>query len=79
MKATSKIKTTAEVAREEAGLTRPQLAKKARISEAYLRQVEKHGAASFALAERLSRICNCRLDVYLWGTPAADTIPKKVE
>jgi transcriptional regulator with XRE-family HTH domain len=60
-------KTRAELAREAAGMTRCQLAKKARISEAYLRQVERHGRASFCLAERLAALCNCRLDIYIRG------------
>jgi len=60
-------KTRAELAREAAGMTRHQLAKKARISEAYLRRVERHGRASFYLAERLAALCNCRLDIYIRG------------
>lgn len=64
---TEKPKTRAELAREAAGMTRPQLAKKARVSEAYLRLVERHGRASFSLAERLAALCNCRLDVYIRG------------
>jgi transcriptional regulator with XRE-family HTH domain len=59
-------KTRAELAREAAGMTRLQLAKKARISEAYLRQVERHGRASFSLADRLAVFCKCRLDIYIY-------------
>jgi transcriptional regulator with XRE-family HTH domain len=57
--------TEAERARERAGLTRQQLAKKARISDAYLRNIEHRGRASFALAERLSVLCRCRIETYL--------------
>lgn len=58
-------KTEAEHARERRGLTRQQLAKKARISEAYLRQVENHGRAPYALAERLAILCRCPIITYL--------------
>jgi transcriptional regulator with XRE-family HTH domain len=59
-------KTRAELAREAAGMTRKQLAKKARVSEAYLRIVERHGGASFCLADRLAAFCKCRLDIYIY-------------
>lgn len=65
--AEERIMTRAELAREAAGMTRPQLAKKARVSVAYLRQVERHGRASFCLAERLAALCRCRLDIYIRG------------
>ena len=58
-------KTEAERVRERAGLTRQQLAKKARISEAYLRQIENHGRANYALAERLAILCRCPIITYL--------------
>lgn len=58
-------KTVAECARERAGLTRQQLAKRARISEPYLRQIEYRGRAPYALAERLAILCRCRIDTYL--------------
>ena len=61
-------------ARERAGLTIEQAARKARISAAYLRKVERGGCDSFPLAERLSEILGCRIDLFLGlgggGTPA---------
>jgi hypothetical protein len=63
----------ATTAREKVGLTLEQAAKKARVGVAYLRYVERHGC-SFVLAERLSRIYACNIDVFLptrsgGGTP----------
>jgi len=61
-------KTSAEFAREAAGMTRRQLAKKARVSEHYLRLIERqHRRASFSLADRLAALCRCRLDIYIRG------------
>jgi transcriptional regulator with XRE-family HTH domain len=61
-----KAKTRAELAREAAGMTRRQLAKKARVSEAYLRLVERqHRRASFSLADRLAALCRCSLSTYI--------------
>ena len=57
--------TEAELARERAGFTVKQLAKRARISEAYLRRVERNGRAPFALAERLSILCRFKMQTYL--------------
>ena len=53
------------MARERAGLTLKQAARRARIGERYLRSIELHGNASFALARRLSRIYHCPIDLFL--------------
>jgi hypothetical protein len=63
--------TKAVLAREAAGLTPQQAARRARIRVAYLRQIEQHGAP-FVLAERLARLYRCKIDIFLpvgRGTP----------
>ncbi len=60
-------------ARESAGLTLKAAAKRARISVAYLRRIEKSGAAPYVLAVRLSHIYNCKIDVFLQGQPERPT------
>jgi len=52
------------LAREAAGLTVKQLAKRARRHPRYIRELELHGAP-YATAEKLSRILGCSIDVYL--------------
>jgi transcriptional regulator with XRE-family HTH domain len=59
--------THAAQAREAAGLTLEQAAKRARVSVRYLRHVERHGAG-YALARRLSHIYNCSLATFLYPT-----------
>jgi len=54
----------AKLARETVGLTLEQAAKRARITPQYLMQVERKGA-SFSLAQRLSRLYDCRIDFFL--------------
>lgn len=58
--------------RELNNLSLEQAAKKARVSPAYLRQVEKKGG-SYTLAKRLAAIYGCPIDVFLpkpgGGTP----------
>jgi len=58
-------KTAAELAREAAGMTRAELAKKVRLSENYIKKIERHGRASFTLAERLAVLCDCRIETYI--------------
>ena len=55
------------LAREMAGLTVEEAAKKARVGVQYLRQVERNGRASFALAQRLCALYRCRLDIFLYS------------
>ncbi|HEX8236059.1 MAG TPA: helix-turn-helix domain-containing protein [Abditibacteriaceae bacterium] len=53
--------TPAAKARQSAGLTIEQAAKRARIGVEYLRRLERHGGASYVLARRLARLyggCN---------------------
>lgn len=57
-------KSDAERARELAGLTLEQAAKRARICPRYLRRVERAGA-NYALAQRLAAIYGCRIEVFL--------------
>ncbi len=62
----------AQAAREAAGLTLLQVAKRAHITPGYLAAVERDGGC-YSLAERLSRIYGCRMDDFLpmasVGTP----------
>lgn len=55
----------AMLARQRAGFTLAQAAKRARVGERYLRRIELHGNASFALARRLARIYRCPIDLFL--------------
>jgi len=56
----------AATARASAGFTLEQAAKRARITSAYLRQVEKRGA-SYSLAKRLAALYGCPIDTFLGG------------
>lgn len=60
----TRVKTAAQLAREDAGLTIEEAAKKARISVGYLRQVERTSAC-YTLACRLSRLYDCDMKVFL--------------
>ena len=61
--------TLATEAREAAGLTLAQAARRARVGTAYLRRIERHGAAPYVLAVRLAGLYGCRMDVFLQGQP----------
>jgi len=56
---------SAVAARESAGLTIEAAAQRARVTPAYLRQIERHGGAPFALACRLARLYGAPLDTFL--------------
>lgn len=56
--------TLASRARETAGLSIKEAARRAHISEAYLRQIESKGAP-YTLARRLAALYECRVDVFL--------------
>lgn len=55
----------AECARNMAGLTLKQAAHRARISEPYLRRIERHGNAPYALATRLADLYCCSIHLFL--------------
>ena len=57
--------TSATAAREAAGLTVVQAARKVRICPAYLRHCEKNGA-SYGLALRLAALFHCDISLFLW-------------
>lgn len=61
------MNTQIALAREKAGLTVEEAAEKARVGVQYLRQVERNGRASFALAQRLCALYQCRLDIFLYS------------
>ena len=52
-------------AREKTGLSLEQAASRARVSVAYLRQLERNGRFSYGLAERLSRLYQCNLAAFV--------------
>lgn len=60
------MNTQIALAREMAGLTIEEAARRARIGVQYLRQVERNGRASFTLAQRLCALYQCRLDIFLY-------------
>ena len=55
----------ATIAREQAGMTIEQAAKKARVGVRYLASLEKRGGFSFVLASRLTKVYGCRIDNFL--------------
>lgn len=55
----------ARKAREAAGLDAKTAAKRARVTPAYLLQCERTNKFSYALAMRLYKIYNCRLEVFV--------------
>lgn len=66
----------AQLARERAGITLSAAARRARVSERYLRGVERNGA-EYALAVRLAGIYGCRIELFL-GRGDARTSPDPV-
>lgn len=60
--------TSASQAREAAALTLDVAARKARVSVSYLRRIERHGGATYALAMRLARLYGCSAHVFLYPT-----------
>lgn len=64
--------TLAAQAREAAGLSVQEAARRAHITEGYLRRIESKGAP-YMLARRLAALYECRVDVFLprkTSTPA---------
>ncbi len=54
-------------ARERAGLSLEDAAKKARVCARYLRDIERRGGAGYGLAMRLSRLYGCSANLFLYG------------
>lgn len=63
---TRSITSAASVAREIAGYSVDEAARRARIGAAYLRRIEIHGNAPYALARRLSAIYDCPISFFLY-------------
>jgi|GEM_PF-2945501 len=59
-------------ARHRAGLTLATAAAQAHVCEAYLRQVEGHGAP-YWLARRLAAVYQCRIDLFLPRKEGSET------
>ncbi len=57
--------TPAQQAREDAGMTVAQAARRVRISKNYLRQIERHGNTPYVLATRLARLYHCSIEFFL--------------
>jgi transcriptional regulator with XRE-family HTH domain len=57
--------TPAIQAREAAGYTLIQAARRARVSPIYLRRIEKHGKAPYVLACRLRALYGCSIHAFL--------------
>jgi transcriptional regulator with XRE-family HTH domain len=55
----------AQRAREAAGFSLGDAARRARVSPNYLRRIELHGGASYVLAKRLCRIYRCSIHLFL--------------
>jgi transcriptional regulator with XRE-family HTH domain len=54
-----------QMLREGRGWSLQEAARRARVSPRLLREVERHGGASYALACRLGRLYQCRIDLWL--------------
>ena len=63
-------RTKAQAAREAAGLTLDQAAKRARLCRRYVRTLELHGRAPLPTAEMLARIYRCPVTLFLYPSPA---------
>ena len=59
----------AQRAREAAGLSLADAARRARVSPSYLRRIELHGGAPYVLAKRLCRIYRCSIHLFLPSSP----------
>lgn len=63
---------TAAQARQEAGLSLAEAARRARICPIYLRRIELHGNAPYVLAKRLAHLYSCSANLFLYA-PSATT------
>ena len=61
------MNTPAQAAREQAGLTLTEAARRARVCPAYLRRIENSGGCSYPLACRLAKLYRCSANVFLQG------------
>jgi hypothetical protein len=59
--------TPATRAREQAGLSLMEAAKRVQVCVSYLRAIERRGGASFRLAMRLARLYGCSANIFLYG------------
>src|SRR5579863_1246636 len=64
---------SARDAREKAGLSVEEAAKRARVCVPYLRAVERRGGASYVLAMRLARLYRCSATIFLYRTKGSET------
>lgn len=64
-------------AREQTGLSLTAAAKAARVSEGYLRKIERSGDCSYPLAGRLSKLYCCNLNTFIETLAGRRTLPTK--
>ncbi len=57
-------------ARQDAGLSVPEAARRVRVSPAYLRRIEIHGDAPYVLAVRLANLYRCSANLFLYASTA---------
>lgn len=60
-------------ARNRAGLSLEDAARRARICVSYLRRVERSGDCSYVLAMRLARLYRCSANVFLYTMKGSET------
>ena len=64
------MRTKAEAAREAAGLTLEQAARKVNLGARYVRALELHGRAPLPTAQVLARLYKCPVSFFLYAAPA---------
>ena len=67
----------AQRAREEAGLTLKESARRAGICEAYLRRCERNASMPYPLARKLSAIYHAPIDAFIPHRKEGSKTPKK--
>lgn len=72
----NQIASPAERARQASNLTLEEAATRARIGTAYLRRIENHGDAPYALARRLSALYGCPITFFLYPGSRVGRTPR---
>ena len=63
---------SAAQARQDAGFSLAEAARRARVCSVYLRRIELHGNAPYVLATRLAHLYGCSTNLFLHTSPAAN-------
>ena len=69
---------SAAQARQEAGFSLAEAARRARVCPVYLRRIELHGNAPYVLATRLAHLYSCSTNLFLYAPPATTQVVKQV-